>query len=187
MTNAEFIAFIRKNVVCVTCVLVSVVIAVTLYMRSSLLPEEEKVLSERSQQGELIAANLEDARQLKEQHAAIVAANQTIAGRMIRVGQLAENMQYFYKLENDTGTKLTDPRQLAWSPPPKNTPKTFYTPVGFAITAQGTYSQIMDLLRRLENGEHYCRVITCNIHPVSENQRGSPLVVSMSLDLLGMQ
>jgi hypothetical protein len=187
MTNAEFIAFIRKNVVCVSCVLVSVIIAVILYLRSGLLPEAEKVLSEKSQQGQLIQANLEDARQLIEQHAAIVAANQMIANRMIRVGQLAENMQYFYKLENDTGTKLTDPRQLAWAPPPKNAPKTSYTPVSFAITAQGNYAQIMDLLRRLENGEHYCRVNTCNIHPASETQRGSALIITISLDLLGIQ
>jgi len=187
MTNAEFIAFIRKNVICVSCVVVSVVIAVVLYLRSDLLPEAEKVLAEKSQQGELIAANLEDARQLTEQHAAIVAANQLIAGRMIRVGQLAENMQYFYKLESDTGTKLTDPRQVPWAPPPKNLPKTTYTPVGFQINAQGNYTQIVDLLRRLENGEHYCRVITCNIHPSTETVRGSPLIMIMSLELLGIQ
>ena len=187
MTNAEFVAFIRKNVVCVSCVLVSVVIAVVLYLRSDLLPEAEAVLAEKSQQGELIAANLEDARQLVEQHAAIAAANQAIAARMIRVGQLAENMQYFYKLENDTGTKLTDPRQVPWTPPPKNLPKTTYTSVGFQITAQGNYGQIVDLLRRLENGEHYCRVITCNIHPATETMRGTPLTITMSLELLGIQ
>ena len=28
------------------------------------------------------------------------------------MGQLAENLQYFYRLESDTGTKLTDLRQM---------------------------------------------------------------------------
>jgi hypothetical protein len=186
MTNAEFIAFLRKNVICVSCLLVSVAIGVTIYLRSDLLPEAEKVLADTSKQGELMLANIEDAHQLKEQHAALVSANQAIADRMIRVGQLAENLQYFYRLESETGTKLTDPRQLAWNPPPKNMPKTTYTPVGFAITAQGTYPKLMDLLRRLENGEHYCRMISCNVHPVAE-QRGSPLLMTLNLELLGIQ
>ena len=186
MTNAELIAFLRKNVICVVCVLLSIAIAVTIYLRSGLLPEAERTLAEKSKQGELILANIEDAHQLKEQHAALVAANQAIANRMIRVGQLAENLQYFYRLESETKTKLTDPRQVAWTPPPKNAPKTTYTSVGFAITAQGTFAQLMDLLRRLENGEHYCRVITCNLRPTGE-QRGSPLMMTLNLELLGIQ
>jgi hypothetical protein len=186
MTNQEFIAFIKKNAISVTCVVVSVAIGVTIYLRSDLIPDAEKLLSEKSKQGELIAANIEDSHQLKDQHAALVASNQTIANRMIRVGQVAENYQYFYKLESDTGTKLTDPRQLPWTAPPKNAPKTSYTPVGFAFTAQGTYVQIIDLLRRLENGEHYCRVIACNLRPAGE-QRGSPLTITISIELLGIQ
>lgn len=187
MSNPELLAFLKKNVICVTCVAVSIAIGVTLYMRSDLLPEAEKVLAEKSKQGELIKANIEDAHQLKEQYTTLVAANQAIANRMIRVGQLAENLQYFYRLESETGTKLMgDPRQIAWSPPPKNAPKTSYTPVGFAFVAQGTYAQVMDLLRRLENGEHYCRIITLNLRPNAE-QRGSPLQISLSIELLGIQ
>jgi hypothetical protein len=173
-------------VICVICVAVSIGIGITIYLRMDQLPEAEKILADKSKQGELIAANIEDAHQLKEQHAALVAANQAIANRMIHVGQLAENLQYFYRLESATNAKLTDPHQIAWSPPPKNSPKTNYTPVGFALTAQGTYAQIMDLLRRLENGEHFCRVITCNIRPIAD-QRGSPLSMSLSLELLAIQ
>jgi len=186
MSNQELFALLRKNVICVVCVLFSIGIGVTIYLRSDLLPEAEKALGERSKQGELILANIEDGHQLKDQHAALVAANQAIANRMIRVGQLAENLQYFYRLESETSTKLTDPRQVAWTAPPKNAAKTTYTPVGFAITAQGTFPQLMDLLRRLENGEHYCRVITCNIHPLAE-QRGAPQTMTLNLELLGIQ
>lgn len=186
MTNAEFVAFIKKNVICVTCAVVSVGIGITLYLRSGELPDAEKVLGEKSKQGELIAANIEDSKQLKDQHAAIVAANQAIANRMIRVGQLAENLQYFYRLESETTTKYTDLRQIAWIPPAKNAPKTNYTSVGFSLTARGTYVQLMDLLRRLENGEHYCRVMTCNLRPNAEG-RGSALAMTMNVELLGIQ
>jgi hypothetical protein len=187
MTNQDLIAFVRKNALCVACLAVSVALGVTWYLRSGQLPEAETVLAAKSKQGELIRANIEDAHQLKEQYAAIVDANQTIANRMIHVGQLAENQQFFYRLESETGTKLMgDPRQIAWTAPTKGAAKTTYTPVGFNFVVQGTYKQVIDLLRRLENGDHYCRVISCNLHPYQE-QRGSVLQLSLSIELLGIQ
>jgi hypothetical protein len=187
MTNEEFIAFLRKNVISVACVIVSIGIGFVLYYRNDNLPEAEKVLQERAKQGELLQANIEDSAQLKDQQAAMVSANEDISNRMIRVGQLAENMQYFYRLESATGTKLLDPRQLSWNPPSRNAPKTSFTPIGFAFTAQGDYPQVLDLLRRLENGEHYSRIITCTLHPATTDSRGGPMTMALSLELLGTQ
>jgi hypothetical protein len=187
MSNQELLAFMRKNAICVACVAVSLGIGATLYLRSGLLPDEEKVLADTSKEGELIAANIEDSHQLKEQYSALVQANEAIANRMIHVGQIAENYQYFYRLESATGTKLAgDPRQIAWVPPAKTAPKTSYTPVGFTVAAQGTYVQLIDFIRRLENGEHYCRIISCNLRPVAE-QRSSQLTLSLSIELMGIQ
>lgn len=185
MSNEELIAFLKKNVIAVGCVVASIIIAATIYLRSDLLPQAEKVFADNSQKAALLAANIEDSEQLKEQHATLVSANQTIADRLIKVGQLAENLQYFYKLESDTGVKI-DIRQVPWAPPLRNAPKTAYTPVGFALTATGTYPQVLDLLRRLESGEHYCRVNTCLIHPFGEG-RGAPLQMTLTIDLLGIQ
>jgi hypothetical protein len=104
---------------------------------------------------------------------------------MIRVPQKADNLQYFYEIESATGAKLT-PDQIAGRAPAKNAPKTFFTPVGFTLVAQGDYSQLMDVLRRLENGQHYCRVLTCNLRPLTE-QRGGALGMTLTLELLGTQ
>ena len=186
MTSEEINAFVRKNMICVVCVAVSLVILVTLYLRSDVLPGAEDVLAQKTKEGELIAANIEDSKQLKEQYAALETANEAISARMIHVGQLAENLQYFYRLESDTNTKLTDLRQLPWQPPAHNAPKTIFTPVAFAVTAQGDYPQLMDLLRKLENGEHYCRVLSCSLKPTAE-QRGVPLLMTLSIELMGVQ
>jgi hypothetical protein len=187
MSNEELIIFLRKNVISVACVVVSIGIGFALYYRSDMLPDAEKVLAERAKQGELLAANIEDSADLKEQHAAIVAANDAISDRMIHIGQLADNLQYFYRLESDTGTKLSDPRQVPWNPPGKSAPKTNFTAVGFTLTAQGDYGQLVDLLRKLENGEHYCRIITCGLRPATTDIRGGPLLMSLSLELMGVQ
>ena len=184
MNQEELVAFLKKNAVAVACVVASIAIGLTVYLRSDLLPEAEKVFTDNAQKAALLAANIEDSEQLKDQHSALSAANQKVSDRMIRVGQLAENLQYFYRLESDTGAKLTDLRQVPQPMAIKGAPKTTYVPVGFAMTAQGSYAQLMDLLRRLEGGEHYCRVITCSIHPVGE-LRGGAIQMALSLELLG--
>jgi hypothetical protein len=184
MSNEELFSFLRKNAISVTCAIVSIGIGFALYYRSDELPNAEKVLAARTKDGELLQANIEASSQLKEQHVALVAANDAISNRMITVGQLAENLQYFYRLESATGTKLSDPHPTGWNPPAKNAPKTNFTPIGFAFTAQGDYGQLLDLLRKLENGEHYCRIISLNMRPQTD-MRGGPLLMSVTLDLLG--
>jgi hypothetical protein len=186
MSNEELIAFLRKNVISVSCVIASLLIGLTLYYRSDNLPDAEKVLGERQKEGELLAANIEDGADLKEQYTAIVEANQAITDRMMHIGQLAENNQYFYRLESETGAKLSDPHQIPWNPPAKTAAKTSFVPIGFTLTAQGEYGQLLDLLRKLEKGDHYCRVISCSMRPLGTDTRGGPLLMTLSLELLGV-
>jgi hypothetical protein len=187
MTNEELVAFLKKNLIAVICVAVTIAIGVTIYYRTDALPNAEKVLADKTKEGELLAANIEDSNQLKEQQAAMVDANQVISDRMIQVGQLADNLQYFYRIESETGIKILDLRQNGWNAPARNAPKTFFTPVGFQLSVQGDYPKLMDLLRRLETGEHYCRVITCDVKPVDTANRGGQLTMSVNLELLGTE
>ena len=43
----------------------------------------------------------------------------------------------------------------------------------------------MDLLRKLETGEHYCRVLTCTLHPLTE-MRGGQLGMTLNLELMAV-
>jgi hypothetical protein len=187
MTNEELLVFLKKNIIAVACVAVTLAIGITIYYRTDALPNAEKVLADKTKEGELLAANIEDSSQLKEQQSAMVDANQVISDRMIQVGQLADNLQYFYRLESETGIKILDLRQNGWNPPARNAPKTFFTPVGFQLSCQGDYSKLLDLLRRLETGEHYCRIITCDLKPMDSSARGGQLTLSVNLELLGTE
>jgi hypothetical protein len=187
MSNEEVLAFLRKNIISVACVGASILIGLALYYRNDNLPQAEKVLADTAKQGELLAANIEDSADLKEQHAALVEANNAISDRMIHTGQLAENLQYFYKLESDTGTKLSDPHQSQYTPPAKSAAKTNFIAIGFTLSAQGDYGQLVDLLRRLENGEHYCRINTISLHPIGTDVRGGAMLMYISLELMGVE
>jgi hypothetical protein len=57
-------------------------------------------------------------------------------------------------------------------------------PVAFSVSVQGTMAQVMDFLRRLEGGEHYCRVLTANCSSNAAN-RGGLLTLALSLEIFG--
>jgi len=187
MTGQKLLELIRKNLLCVICVAISLVLGGAIYLRSGLVSDAEKSLADRSAEGERLQANVENSAQLKEQYAALVAANQTIQYRLIRQGELAENLQHFYKLEADTSTKLTELRQTGIPAVKKDAPKTIFAPIGFTVSVQGDYPTVIDFLRRVENGSPYCRILTATLSPATPSDRTGPVGLTLDLQFLGLQ
>lgn len=183
MTNAELLAFVRKNPIGIGSGALALVLAGAIYYRSGQVPESEAELAQKSAEGERYAANLKYATQLQEHYDALVAANKAIDARIVRASQFGKNLQYFYKLESETGVKLTtDPRI---SPPAaKKDPKAAYVSIPCNLSVQGTLPQLLGFLRRLENGTHYCRVLNVSLVPAPD--RNAPLSLSLNLELLGL-
>jgi hypothetical protein len=183
MTNAEALVLIKKNPISFGCMAASFALAVAVYLRSEVIPEAEAQLTQKSAEAERIALNIQYAAQLKEQADALVAANKEIEARIIRASKVGNNTQYFFKLEKDTGVKITDFRQTtaAVAKPAKGS----YAPVGFSVTIQGTLSQLLDFVRQLENGAHYGRVLTAGF-TANVAQRSAPLSLGLSVELLGL-
>jgi hypothetical protein len=183
MTNQELIAFIRKNPIGIGCGVLSLVLGGAIYWRSSDVPEKEEELSQKSQEGERYAANLKAADKLQEHHDALVAANKVIDLRLVRASQLAKILQYFYAIERDTGVKLVSDPRIA-PPAPKKDAKAAYVAVPCVLTVQGTEPQLLTFLRRLENGTHYCRVLSFTLNAAAD--RASPLNMTVTVELLGL-
>jgi hypothetical protein len=187
MTTAQLIALIKKNPISFGCGALCVVLIAIIYMRSDAVPDAKNQLAELTAQGEKLSANIEFSAKLTDQYKTLTTANQIINARLIKGSQLAQNLQYFYKLESDTNTKLTDLRQIP--PPIKKGPPTTFTPVGFSIAVDCDYAKAIDVLRHLEDGEHYCRIMTANLSPkVSETMpagAGGPMYLQVSLELEG--
>jgi hypothetical protein len=183
MTNTELSAFIKKNPVGVGCIVLALALGVFSFYRSDRVGEASARLEQKTTEGDRLATNLKYGVQLPEQLAAITASSQQIASRLVRADELAQNLQYFYKLEADTATKLIDLRQVQASPA-KGAKKTAFAGISYIVNVQGEYAQLIDFLRRLESGQHYCRVMTAALSG-SGPERGSPLKLSLTLELLG--
>jgi hypothetical protein len=194
MTNQDAIAAVKRNPIGFLCGALSVAFAVTLYVRDEEIPGAEAEMALRTADRDRVALNIKYSVQLTEQSDALNTSVKEIESRLIRPSELGTNTQYFYTLEKLTGVKITDLRQSTFSAIGAVTSgavaarasKGTFSPVGFSIGAQGTLPQILDFLRHLENGSHYCRVLTSSFvgNPSSRN----PIItVSLNLELLGQQ
>lgn len=198
VSNEQVVALIKKNPIATACLLVTLGVIAALYFRSGLTAEAEADLEQKTKEGRRMATNIKYAAQLDEQLAAVTAANETINRRLVRASELANNLQYFYRLENDTGVKLVDLRQVGVAGDirgqPKNAPKTAFVPVNYAVAVQGSFAQLVGFLQRLEHGEHFSRILTATFMPaagVGGEEAAGPatrpelLTLTLSVDLLG--
>lgn len=183
MTNEEAIALIKKNPISFGCGALSFALAIGIYLRSEATPDADAELIQKTASSERITLNIKYGAQIKEQTETLVAAGKEIDKRIIRSSQLGTNTQYFYRVEADTGVKIIDLRQT--TPAVAARPaKASFLPVGFAVTVQGSMTQLLSFLRELESGAHYSRILGASCVG-SASARTAPLTLTLSLELLG--
>ena len=184
MTNEEALQFIRRNPIGVAAVAVALALGGWIWYRGDEGPVLEEDLSRRQADALRLGNNVKYSGQLNEQLGALQAANKEIDARVVRAGQVGANTQFFYQLESETGVKLKDLRPGPVPAPAKGA-KSPYIPVAFSLTADGSYGQLLDLLRRIESGPRYARINSASLS-VSLANRNSPLSLSLSVELLGL-
>ncbi len=188
ISNEEVSAYVRKNPIVVGCAVVVLACALALYFRSGKVDEATSTLEEKTAEGRRLTLNLRYAAQLSDQVNQITDAMAQIEPRLMRADELATNLQYFYKLEAETGTKLIDLRQV--SAPAQGKPaKGPFSVVTFNLSIQGEYTALLRFLRQLESGAHYCRVLTAGASmgtgSVGSAERTGPISLQLTLELLG--
>ena len=190
MTNQQLVAFIKAQPIGFGCGALALILGLGIYFRGDNIPEAERVLDEKATLGERYDVNLKYGVQLSDQLASIAAARQQIEARLVHPDELAKNLQYFYKLEADTGIKLVEIRQNqlpSQKGPAKPGPKMTYLSVGYSAAVRGDYPHLLDFLRRLEKGSRFCRVVSANINlaGTSDKDRATDLTLNLGLELLG--
>lgn len=173
---------------------VLVVMSAALFFRSSTMTDTKAALEQNTSEAQRHLSNISYSAQLEEQFQALENANRTIASRLVNPQDLAINLEYFYKLERETGVKLLDTRPASPSPGPASRApvmKSGYKPVQYAVSLQGSYSQVLTFLRRLEQGTYYCRVVTASCNLAQEDSSAekktasSQIVLALTVEILG--
>jgi hypothetical protein len=182
MTSSDLIALFKKHPAGFGCALLSIACGIFLYLRAGNLAAHQTELEARSAEVTKMTANIRNSSNLAEQVAEIQALTKETEARLMKASQLAVNLQYFYKLETENEVKLIDVRQNSL---PKG-PKTAYQGVPFSVSVQGTYTQVMNFLGKLQGGRHFCRVNTANFTKAVGVSGGNPLInLTINVELLG--
>lgn len=182
MTSADLVALFKKHPTGFGCALLSIVCGVILYLRSGSIAAGQAELEARSAEAAKMAANIRNSANLSDQLTEIQGHTKELEGRLLKAGQLAVNLQYFFKIETESGVKLVDVRQGSL---PK-TAKAAYQGIPFTVSVQGSYSHVMNFLNRLQNGRHFCRINTATFSKTPDVATAGGLVsLSLNLELLG--
>ena len=186
MAAEPLVATLKANPISVACGALALTLVAGIYLRSTRVPESEALLEQKATQGERIDANLKNGIQLSEQYAAITAARKEIDARLIKSDEIAKNLQFFYKLEAETGVKLVDLSQSTQGR--ASASKTSYRGVAYLVAVRGDYVRILEFLRRLESRQRFCRVMTATVGVGggTERERSGDLTINLTLELLGL-
>ena len=189
MNTAALTAFIKKQPIGFACAVLCLVFAVLLYVRSNKTDEKQAEYEAKSAERTQILANVRNSDHLRELVAEMQAYAKEMESRLVHAGQLAVNLQYFYKLEAENEVKLMDVRQ---GPLPRAA-KALYVGVPYSVTVQGSYKHVLSFLQRLEAGAHFCRFNTVTFGKLVGGSEGladssgsnANMNLSLNIELLG--
>jgi Tfp pilus assembly protein PilO len=170
---------VKKYPILVVCVALSILFAGVLYARSGMGAEQQAELDRLVSEGKVYRTNLSNAAQLQEQLDFLIKANQAVKARALNPDGLAENLQYFYRLESEVGIKYRDLR-----PGPKvaAAKDATYVPISYTVNIEGSYAQVITFLKHLEQGAYFCRITSG-----SASGTGDSASANINLDLLGIK
>lgn len=129
------------------------------------LGNQEETLHVRTLQGEVELETIATSPLLRE------ALNQTratvarIERNLAIESNLAENLGYFYKLEEQTHARIRGLNQLTTSGP-KEDDRAVYKAIPYTMEVTGTHAQVMDFLQSLESGPRLVKVRSFNFRRV---------------------
>lgn len=183
MTGADLIASLKKHPVGFFCGLMCVLLGVLLYIRGDKITESQAAFTAKSAEAATYIANVRNSENLPKQVAELQALAKEMDSRLIRPGQLAVNLQYFYKLEAENEVKLVDIRQ---GNPPKNA-KSMYVGIPYEVSVQGTFKQVITFLRKLEGGPHFSHFTSIVFNKAPGAGAGTENIkINLTLELLGL-
>jgi Tfp pilus assembly protein PilO len=183
MNSSSIIATIKKYPTGFACGAICLVAAVLIYFTTSTIDEKQAEYEAKAAEAARILANVRNSNGLPEQVAEIQALTKEMDSRLVRAGQLAVNLQYFYKLEAENEVKLGDVRQNGL--PATRATKNLYLGVPYNVSVTGGYKQVMAFLYRLEAGRHFCRFNTVSIAKSPGGIPADAMSLSLSIELLG--
>jgi Tfp pilus assembly protein PilO len=174
----QFLALVRRSVFATVCIVLALGFGIASYLLWQRQQELTVGHDSVRRNGEDMLLSLSGLPRVSAELASVKEATDFIDGNLIRQGDLAENLGYFYQLETVSKVHLMQLNQLTAQPTAADAP---YIAVPFSVRATGSYRQVMRFIRELETGPRLCRIQTFMLTGGAEDK----IQLDLSLEMLG--
>ncbi len=154
---------------------------VGVYFLSDDIDLEETARLDRANEGEAMLELLKGGSTQRQELAAVRDATRRIEENLINDADLAGNQWYFYRIEEQTKTRLLE---LHPQSSPTNDNTTLYKRVPYSLRVSGTYEQVAAYLLALETGPRLTNISSFNFSRRDKEASGG-VVLELTLELLG--
>lgn len=172
----QFFALMRRNPVVSICTALVILLGTASYF----LWQSQQQLSvghdSVRRNGEDMLLSLSGLPRVSSELTSVKEAVDFIDANLIREGDLAENLGYFYQLESASRVRLAQLGQLSSQPASADVA---FIAIPFSIRATGSYRQVMRFLHELETGPRLCRVTTYSLTGGEDDKVALDLTIEM--------
>ena len=142
----------------------------------------EATLKDRTQQGELELATIATSPLLREALTQAHATVTRIERNLVVESNLADNLWYFYTLEQQTRARVRGLNQLNTSGREEGS-RAAYKLIPYTMEVGGTYAQVMNFLQSLESGPRLVKIRSFSFRRAVAGS--SDVVIQLDISVLG--
>lgn len=175
----QFIELLRDYAFVSACVVVVAVTGTAGYFLHKNVLELENTVNAVHAEGDAMLKTLAGAGALRADREAIATAVHEINANLITEENRAENVGYFYKLEDQSHTRISELHQLA---APVGSGNSTAKIVPFSVSVSGSYRDVLSFVSQLEQGPRLMRIIAFTFDRRSSS--GDSVVLTLSIEML---
>lgn len=183
MNISDFIQWIgvaRRHPLSVLCAVICLLCAIGCWYIHGNMVWLELEHKQVAQDADLAQSSLLSGPSVKTERLAALVVTRQIEDNLVVEDNLAENLQYFYKIEDRTKAHVTELRPLNSV---VSGSKALYKRVPFTIRVSGTYEQVVGFLYAIETGPRLAAISSINLR--RRDPTSVSVILDMNLELLG--
>ena len=162
--------------------------SVLLMMRGSKVEERQQELQDLERMWSQMQLNIERSRGLEDEVARLENQLEQLRGRLFEVGKVAENYEFFYRLEEESDITL---EQFSQGKPGsgENLPigsegLSQFSVLPYAMVARGSFADLLEFLRVLNRSEPILRLDNIRLTKAGDSVRSQELVARFNCHVL---
>lgn len=176
----QWIAIARRHPLSVLCASVCVACVLFCWYINSNLKWLELEHKQLMQDADLAQSSLISGPSVKTERLAALAITRQIEENLVVEDNLAENLQYFYRIEDRSKAHVMELRPLVSS---VTDSRSLYRRIPFSIKVTGNYDQVASFLYGIETGPRLANVTSAVVR--RRDPSSSTLILDMNVELLG--